>query len=340
MPTTPPTSSKGRPPDSNANSLLNLLNPYASASISRSLYAGRHAEPESPSTMLLRELQGEGEGDGERSKMEDIDEERERYIPPDRDGLSPTPTPSHRRPSQGRGTMGNPTTTTNISSSSDEEGDQPPRSLLYDVSGRPKSSRQSRSRNPETSPGPFKPAHSSSTDSMSQSRSRSRSESTSPGPSTISNYASGLEATNLEPSAAASTSASTSMAKSPSPPISTAVSPVRHVPTFREVPRPKSPVRAVSGSSKRGTDEGSGYLDPPLSSSTTRKGKGKGKARTTGGRRYHQVATGDQDGESEEEGKAPAKIGKQGLNEYEKALWQWVNVDDLDGFLQEVSCDG
>jgi autophagy-related protein 9 len=130
------------------------------------------------------------------------------------------------------------------------------------------------------------------------------------------------------------------MAKSPSPPISTAVSPVRHVPTFREVPRPKSPVRAVSGSSKRGTDEGSGYLDPPLSSSTTRKGKGKGKARTTGGRRYHQVATGDQDGESEEEGKAPAKIGKQGLNEYEKALWQWVNVDDLDGFLQEVSCDG
>ncbi|EIW67742.1 hypothetical protein TREMEDRAFT_45223 [Tremella mesenterica DSM 1558] len=29
-------------------------------------------------------------------------------------------------------------------------------------------------------------------------------------------------------------------------------------------------------------------------------------------------------------------MGKTGLNEYEKALWKWVNVDDLDGFLQEV----
>jgi autophagy-related protein 9 len=28
---------------------------------------------------------------------------------------------------------------------------------------------------------------------------------------------------------------------------------------------------------------------------------------------------------------------KGGLDEYEKALWNWVNVDDLDGFLQEVS---
>jgi hypothetical protein len=30
--------------------------------------------------------------------------------------------------------------------------------------------------------------------------------------------------------------------------------------------------------------------------------------------------------------------GKAGLNEYERALWKWVNVDDLDGFLQDVSC--
>jgi autophagy-related protein 9 len=29
---------------------------------------------------------------------------------------------------------------------------------------------------------------------------------------------------------------------------------------------------------------------------------------------------------------------KQGLNEYEKALWKWVNVQDLDAFLQEVCC--
>ena len=29
-------------------------------------------------------------------------------------------------------------------------------------------------------------------------------------------------------------------------------------------------------------------------------------------------------------------VRKAGLNDYEKALWRWVNVDDLDGFLQEV----
>lgn len=27
---------------------------------------------------------------------------------------------------------------------------------------------------------------------------------------------------------------------------------------------------------------------------------------------------------------------KSGLDDYERALWQWVNVEDLDGFLQEV----
>ena len=31
---------------------------------------------------------------------------------------------------------------------------------------------------------------------------------------------------------------------------------------------------------------------------------------------------------------------KVGLDEYEKALWNWVNVDDLDGFLQEVGFCG
>lgn len=28
---------------------------------------------------------------------------------------------------------------------------------------------------------------------------------------------------------------------------------------------------------------------------------------------------------------------KGGLDEYDKALWDWVNVQDLDSFLQDVS---
>lgn len=84
-------------------------------------------------------------------------------------------------------------------------------------------------------------------------------------------------------------------------------------------------------------EEGQGYLDPPLSSSRTSK---KGKARSIGGRRYHQLSTTadrEEEDSDNERIRANAKVGKQGLNEYEKALWQWVNVDDLDGFLQEVS---
>lgn len=39
---------------------------------------------------------------------------------------------------------------------------------------------------------------------------------------------------------------------------------------------------------------------------------------------------------------APSPVAKQGLDEYERALWSWVNVYNLDAFLQEVSgrpCD-
>jgi autophagy-related protein 9 len=71
-------------------------------------------------------------------------------------------------------------------------------------------------------------------------------------------------------------------------------------------------------------------LDPPLSASR----KGKGKEKKVGGRKYHQISQ-----EIEDPGgdRQRQKVGKEGLNDYEKALWKWVNVDDLDGFLQEVS---
>lgn len=294
MPNTPPQS----------NSLLNLLNPYSS--MARSTYPARQNEPVSPSTMLLRELQGAEDGEG--SEEEDQDRDARGPAARLRERLSPTPTPSQRR------TSAIATTHT----SSDDE-DQPPQSLMYAASGSTPTAAISKGQARIASPGPFKPA-------LSSSASESRSRSTSPGPSTISNYASGLEATNLEPSAAPE-------------PVSTPVSPVRHVPTFREPVRPSPPVRTVSGtSSGKRKSPMKGYLDPPLSSSTTsRKGKVKAKTKTAGGRWYHEVGRHDEEEDEDDLGGAPARpLGKQGLNEYEKALWKWVNVEDLDGFLQEV----
>jgi hypothetical protein len=55
-----------------------------------------------------------------------------------------------------------------------------------------------------------------------------------------------------------------------------------------------------------------------------------------GGRKYHPVAQGLEE-QDEDNMTRERAVGKQGLNDYEKALWGWVNVDDLDGFLQEVS---
>lgn len=67
------------------------------------------------------------------------------------------------------------------------------------------------------------------------------------------------------------------------------------------------------------------------------KGKGKQKVRKQGGRAYAPIEPDDVD-ELDEPAGAQQTRGKVGLNEYEKALWRWVNVDDLDAFLQEVSC--
>jgi autophagy-related protein 9 len=288
-------------PQSQANSLLNLLNPYQQSTRDvRHLphsAEGDEGEPESPSAMLLRELQGQSDEDEER--------ERERYIRDEREGMSPTPTPSRSVLGLGMNTISNQksgkeTTTTNSS----EDDEQPPQSLMYQPGG---SDRRTSHTRAEESPGPFRPAGSSST---SESR---RSASTSPGPSTISNYASGLDLeSTVEPTVSPVTSTKNI-----------------HIPTFREPPRPS---RTISGSSKRPPSErgdSQGYLDPPLSSS--RKGKGKEKEKKVGGRKYHQVQ------DSDDHAGDDRKVGKGGLNDYEKALWKWVNVDDLDGFLQEVS---
>ncbi|ODO03086.1 hypothetical protein I350_05931 [Cryptococcus amylolentus CBS 6273] len=103
-------------------------------------------------------------------------------------------------------------------------------------------------------------------------------------------------------------------------------------PLFREVtlPQPSSPQRpSWPGSPSQRVN---GYLDPNIPPPLTSKSKGKGKerVRNKGGRRYQSVGTEDlEDGNRR-------KTPKSGLDEYEKALWKWVNVEDLDGFLQEV----
>lgn len=281
------------------NSLLNLLNPYSS--VSRSTFPFPNPDPDSPSTMLLRELQG---NEGEAEDGSDVQE---------RETTSPTPTPTSRRVHHQHQS---PST-----SSEDEEGG-PPRSIIFEGEKTPKSPRSPLPATPvPMSPGPFRQAGPASS---------SASGSTSPGPSTISVYASGMDTTSREPS--------TSPEQHVSP---------RTVPTFREPPRPALPKRKSSGSRKSPRlTNGQDHLDPSIPSPGDR--KGKGKARDKGGRKYHSVPNGVHEEEDQEEerplgryaglgaiqGGGKAKIG---LDSYERALWRWVNVDDLDGFLQEVS---
>ncbi|RXK40333.1 hypothetical protein M231_02447 [Tremella mesenterica] len=64
----------------------------------------------------------------------------------------------------------------------------------------------------------------------------------------------------------------------------------------------------------------------------------KGKSRSGsegGGTRRRGTSSAGRRSRAKGKGKM-VTMGKTGLNEYEKALWKWVNVNDLDGFLQEV----
>jgi hypothetical protein len=301
MPTSPSTQ----------RSLLNLLNPYALTS-REPLPSDSAPDPDSPSTLLLREFQGEHD-DEDPSPSTSIYNDR---------SLSPTATPTFRpRP------VHTITSSTSTSSSSDEEA--PPKSVIFG------NLPQARSRSiTEPPPDPFQgtePPSSSST-------------STSPGPSSLSIYASGidLEESSREPST------------SPE-------APPKGVPTFREGPRPGPPERLDSsrverkgrtGSGGSGSGSGSrlsvgeGYLDPKIPSSKRLKGKGKAKEKARAGKKYLAVPEEVEEDEEEVEedrgrlsgfGRSKTRVEKKvGLNEYEKALWRWVNVDDLDGFLQEV----
>ena len=187
-----------------------------------------------------------------------------------------------------------------------------------------------------TSPGPFRNTHGPSSSSASEAGQHS--QSTSPGPSTISIYASGLEGTALEGTEGGSSRDPSTSPEKPKAPT------FREVPGYKPSPTPRSASRGADGKLVNGAGQAwQGYLDPPTS-----KGKGKAKEKTKSGKKYLAVPSGEVDEEDDRDTEDVSGRGrkgyrggrilpKSGLNAYEKALWKWVNVDDLDGFLQEVS---
>lgn len=85
---------------------------------------------------------------------------------------------------------------------------------------------------------------------------------------------------------------------------------------------------------------------PPDNSPPT---AGPSRTRKQGKHKYHALATddgkrrGSGNGDRDRGGRlrdSQPSVRKAGLSDYNKALWKWVNVTDLDGFLQEVSNEG
>ena len=275
-----------------SNSILNRLNPYTS--VTQSTFPSN--DPDSPSTMLLLELQGN-----------EIEQTPSEQPPFDQNDRIPTPNASParaRRPS--------------FSSEDEDEEGGPPRSIIFGEAIDRKTLSSPSDIKVQISPGPFRQDNAPSS---------SASRSTSPGPSTISVLASAMGGTSGDPS--------TSPEQVVAP---------RLVPTFREV-HPLRPEPSRQSSTARKSPRltnGQGYLDPSIPSPSSRKGKGKAKERS--GRRYHSLPHEQIEDDMEPSLGRYAGLGvlgrgglkKTGLDSYERALWKWVNVDDLDGFLQEV----
>ena len=219
--------------------------------------------------------------------------------------MSPTPVPTHRKV---QGVLQSP-----VISSEDEEEGAPPRSIIFGGGD------QNMPQSPITTSSSVRDPIVDVSFQQHGPPSSSASASTSPGPSTVSVFASGVDVDTLT---------------SPEQGL-----PPRPIPTFREPPRPAQSSRQLPGS--RNPPRGQ-YLDPPALAPADRKGKGKASSK---GRRKHHPVSNDLVAEETINRGRNAGLGvwreggtrKTGLNEYERALWKWVNVDDLDGFLQDVS---
>lgn len=332
--------SPSTPPAEQRRSLLSQLNPYVNSPERGEPSAGH----DSPSTLLLRELQGSDAGPASPLK-EGAGTSTACHTPRIRDTRD-VPTPTRSRPLY------------NLESSSSSEDEGPPKSIMFgDNEGdrtprSPEGVTSSDHARPGGLPAAGSPVRRTATfrqvDAVSNgasyaldrsrrsssSRSPSRSRSPSPGPSSISAYASGLEGTVADSVRPSEPETSPGAAASILP---------RRVPTFRDPPG----VARNSPSTKTGRHphdyEGShsnhdsshrqGYLDPPVPPPGP--SKGKAKAKQSGGRRYEALpAAEEEQGIDDPQGAVDRKVG---MNNYEKALWKWVNVEDLDGFLQEVS---
>ena len=264
------------PPDRPPQSLRKELDPFfASTSTPQA-----RVDPDSPSTLLLRELQGDDDESPIKSG---------RVL----DSHSPASRPTLDAVQGG------------------QDDDEPPQSIMFgehDPRDRPRKSadgertpRSPSARLPPTqpmvfpvSPGPFRADTTSSISTDDE-----------PGPSSI--------------------------ASDPRPP------PPRRTSSKKSNQRTRTPPRLVSGTA---------YLDPSIPSPRT--AKGKERLKTKAGREYASLPSREED--EDEDGEDPPGRGryagfgvvdgpglkKSGLSGYEKALWRWVNVDDLDGFLQEV----
>ncbi|WVO15865.1 hypothetical protein L204_103527 [Cryptococcus depauperatus] len=292
------------------------------------------ADPESPSTMLLRELQGV------LKAPEDT-----------HSGYHEADTPSNLQYSDEHGggstPRGNAFQTSHIVSDSTEEDDDPPQSLMFgeqqqkavgsdrvlNVGHRSQQTTNlfvldsvtqapstAGNRRPFNSPGPFRRS--------STSRSRSTSPSSSPDPSTMNTFTSHLDNEQVNTLSAAGTGSSSKGERRT---------------TFREAPVPLPPMshsRQTSSSTTIGrTIKGEGYSDSmvqPLGRKN--KGKGRENTRKNAGRKYQSLQYQDEEEDAREDRHVAPKVvsGKTGLSDYERALWKWVNVEDLDGFLQEV----
>ncbi|WVQ76748.1 hypothetical protein IAR50_006422 [Cryptococcus sp. DSM 104548] len=241
-------------------------------------------DPESPSTMLLKELQGDPPHLAANGEARQVSQSHSRQmLEPEPEGSGSTPRGSRSNPNQIH--------VLDDGSDDDDDGGNPPQSLIFGDQGAP------------------------------------RSQVDRPGNARI---------TSNDEAEQSSVSVSTSEMESRAPSSGVAGGRATRKPLFRETSLPQvSSTQRPSWPGSPG-QRVSTSLDPTIPPPSHSKGKGKekakakAKARNKGGHTYHAVGADDSAGE------LARQTSKSGLDEYEKALWKWVNVEDLDGFLQEV----
>lgn len=333
------------------NSLLNLLNPYASVVRSVTAAGDRDddsgdtstAPPDSPSAVLLRELQSassdnnpKGSGVGVGGQLMSRGRSRASGTgasPP----LSPTPKPG--RSASSSSTSGPSPASASASggssipaairpshlledSSSDDEG--PPASLMFDAGQQTPTRQSPRGHGAPTAGLPAGGL------ALPPRWAKGKDTSRSPGPF------------RRRPS---STSSSTQSPTSPGRPADV-LPPLAAIPAIPMISGTSTESSSHSPTTSTDTEELVADTHPlvqprrisqlPPESPPT-PGPSSARTRTKGKHKYHALGTDERRRSSGSRDRQPS-VRRAGLSGYNKALWKWVNVVDLDGFLQEVSC--